>query len=270
MRLFNRKNVFLYCVIYFLLTIAVSIYNLIRGQVYDYLGYYHEIYRAIFLFVVMAIVDFIKNFSLKKGLLHNLIDFWPLLLLLGLWLYLEYQRGGLPLEKLKQWLLYILVALLILLFITGIIASILKYFGSSKKVYFSLKGLLLILLLVLPYVVYVFIRGKSSVLYLLFKSNVYLIALVFLMMLFITFLLTYTLKLSYDLLTILFIIAYYICFIVMYFMGVNFYMVALTELCFFVSTIAYSIHNKLTSSIVLSLIYYVLILLGSILYFNPF
>ncbi|MDO4500463.1 MAG: hypothetical protein Q4B60_04235 [Erysipelotrichaceae bacterium] len=270
MRLFNRKNIFLYCVLYFILTIGVSLYNLFKGVVHDPLGYYHEIYRAIFLFLVMALIDAIKNFSLKKGLINSLLEFWPLLLGLGLYALAEYKRGKLPLNLLKDYLWKFLIGLILLLLLIGILSTILKMLSSAKKIYFSITGLLYSLLLLSPAIIWLLVKGKNNTLYYLFTSRVYLIALIFFGLLIFTFLLTNTLKIRIDAVTIVFLVFYYICFTVLFFVEAKFYLVALLELCFFISTIAYSSNNRLSTSVVLSFIYYVLILLGSLMFYKPF
>lgn len=66
-KLFSKKNLYLFFMLYTLLTIAVSVYNLFFKSSYDYLGFWHEIYRFFFLLALLFTLNIITNFNFKKG-----------------------------------------------------------------------------------------------------------------------------------------------------------------------------------------------------------
>ena len=109
--MFKKKNLYLFCVLYTILTIGLSVFHFINGTIYDDLGYDHELFRAIFLFILLTTFYAIRHFKFNK-LVDSLLSFWPLLLGLLLFLYLRYKAGDISFDTLKKWLLFLLIGLL--------------------------------------------------------------------------------------------------------------------------------------------------------------
>ena len=102
----SSKVLKLYCILYTLISIAVNIYCLIIGH--DYTGLWHNIDRAIVLYLVMLLIVLLAHIKFNKKLINLLIYFLPLLLSLLAYSYLLYLRGIISEDLLIKLLLLVL------------------------------------------------------------------------------------------------------------------------------------------------------------------
>lgn len=271
-KLLNKKNLAIFFMLYTLLTIAVSIYNLLRGNVYDYLGFWHEIYRVFFLLICLLIFNIIKNFNFKKGLKSILDNIFPLLLALLAFIGLLYFKGDLDLDTIKKLLMYFILAVVAIALLKAMYSTlntwIKNVFLSKKKKYFSLSSLLLIFLLLLPCFIYFLVHGFNILTNLFKTNNFYLAGLIFFMLLIVALLISTKYKDSISLDVIILLLVYYISWFVIGFNNFNVFTICIMQVLGFLVLLMYEIHNNFEHCIPFSILIIILISIGSYFYFK--
>lgn len=262
MKIFNRKNIFLYCLIYTILTIGVSIYNLIRGQVYDSLGYYHEIYRALILALVLMILYYLTHFSFKRDFISSLLEMWPLLLvLLALWA-LNLLDGFVDVDLLKKYLLYGLLFLLGLIVLSILLKTLSKTIQAllkgSRKLMISFVGLLFVVIMLLPLVLLKAVIPFSESQIASLKGPLYIIAFIFLVLSCLCVILVTNTKNTIKPLCVTFIVVYYIIWLIVLLSEINLTALILLVISFFIPFMIYCINNAHGYSLLMLFIFEIL------------
>lgn len=273
-KIFSKRFFNLFCLIYTILTLVVSIYNLILGQNYDYLGYYHEIYRAFFVLFILLLADFISNFSLNKSLSYYLSKLLPLLLTFLAFGALLYYRGDLDIDlsDIRKVLMYVVGFILALILLLALIKTLATWlnniFKSNKKKYFSFMSLLLLALILLPIIAYHFIFINNNPLENILSSRWYAFGLIFFGLLVFCLLLSTKFKDNISFLTVFFLIIYYIFWFVIMIGRLNIYTFEIMQTMGFITILVYSIQNRFDHCIPISIIVYILIFVGALFFFK--
>lgn len=261
MKIFTKKNFYTFCLIFTVITICLSIYNLFVGHAYDSMGYFHELYRAIILLIALMILYYLRHLPFKRSIIDSLLEMWPLLAALGLLLLLKYLDGSIGLNTIKKYLLYGLLALLglfllaiLLNTLSKTIASILK---GSKKLSLSFVGLFFVLIMLLPLLLLPELKSFEEVLA-SFKGPLYIIAFVFLLLACITALLVSDYRIKIGPLSICFIVVYYVVWLIVLLSEISLTALVILLVSFFVPWLIYSISNRLHYSWLFCFVFIVL------------
>ena len=271
-KIFSKKNMYIFFLLYTLLTISVSIYNLIFNGNYDELGFWHEIYRFFFLLALLFGLNIIKNFNFKKGFKSILDNLLPLLLTLLAFAGLLYFKGDLDLDMLKRLLMYLLFAIIAFALLRSIYSTFKTWIKdtllSKRKKYFSMQSLIILLLLLLPIMIYYLVHGFDRLLVIFRTNNWYIGALILFILLVIALLISFNSKDQISLDIIICLLVYYIVWFVIGFNNLNIYTIELMQLIGFIVLFLYEKHNKLDHCVPLSLLIIVLISIGAYFHFN--
>lgn len=269
---FNAKILKLYCIFYTLITIAVNIYCLIIGH--DYTGLWHNIDRAIVLYLVMLLIVLIIHFRFKNKLINSLIHFLPLFISLLLYGYLLFIRGIIA----KDLLLKIALAFLILYVGLALIGSLWKAIkntsksiinsNSRKNLSFSPSGLLMIILIILPIILWIIIKGKDNLLFDLINNNLYLIAGILFLIISLGLLLSTNKNEKFDFSVLIFIVIYYICFLLCFLDVINVFIIQIGQVAACIALIIYEIRNKAYFSLSFIIAFAIIIFIACINYFG--
>lgn len=274
--IFNFKNLGIYSLIYVIVTISVSIFKLLNGINYDPLGYWREIDRACVLFIVFLAILTIKYFRFSKYIANILSQLLPLILAILAYLFLLYLRGIVGLDLFKKLLFYaavFFIAFFLLKWLLNTIFNLIESLSRSKalnKMRIELWGLLLIILLLIPFGIYFFFKEDTS--FILNYCNSYLSYLigVLLIILFMGILFTTKKKNKTGAPEIIMIIIYYFFFILFFLNIINIYVVLAIELFGLLSIVLYSIRNSISFNTALALLIYLLMILRALYYFTDF
>lgn len=270
-RIFDRKNINLFLLLYTIITIGVSIYNLLLNNNYDYLGYWHEIYRAIFLMFIILLFDIIRNFSFKKSLWSLLEELLPLLLCLLLFGLAMYLKGDLSLDKILNYILYALGILIGLALLFALYQSLKTYLINmfkGKKKYFSFMSLLLIVLLVIPIIVYYYVNKDNNTLKYLVSFNWYIVGIVLILIVCLALLLSTRLKDEISGLNIVFILLYYFAWVFIILNRIDIYTIQIMQALGFANLLIYELTNNFKHCIPFTLISYLLMFIGCSYFFK--
>lgn len=258
--------------LYTLLTIAVSVYNLFFKSSYDYLGFWHEIYRFFFLLALLLTLNIITNFNFKKGFKSILDNLLPLLLTLLAFGLLLYFKGDLDLDMIKKLLTYLIMVVVCLALLRSIYYALKTWIKetllSKRKKYLSLVSLLLIFLIILPCLIYYFIHGFSNLTSLFKTNNYYLAALILFVLLIIALSISFKNKDEISLDVIIGLLFYYILWFVIGFNNLNVYTIEIMQLLGFIVLLLYEKHNNLDHCVPISIFIIVLISIGAYIYFK--
>ena len=274
--LFTFKNLGIFSLIYTIITIIVSIVNIFRGNNYDPMGYWHEIDRALILLLLFILFFTIKYFHFSKNLANMLSQLLPLLLALLAYATLLNFRGFIPLDLFKKILFYTLLALLgffLLKWLLNTFFNLIDTLASSKslnKIRFEILGLILVLLLVLPFVLYLFFKESPSFIKIYTDNPFYIIIFVLLCILSLGIILTTKKKNKTGYAEFTMLIIYYIFFILLYFDFVNIYYVLLLQFFGLMVIVIYSLRNKYSFNVALSVLIYLIMILSALKYFTDF
>ena len=273
MKYFFSSKVFkLYCILYTLITIAVNIYCLIIG--YDYADLWHNIDRAIVLYLVMLFIVLLMHISFKGKLISLLGYFLPLLLSLLAYAYLLYLRGIISqglLLKLAIGALMLYAGLAILGSIWTGLKNTSKSLLSSRsmnKLSFEPYGLLIIALIILPMVLWHFLRGKENLLGQLAYTRFYLIAAILFLIVILGLLLTDKTNNKIPVASFIFIIVYYIFFILCFSNVINVFIVEIMQLCAGIALMIYEIRNRCYLSLFVTIIILIMIFYACLSFFG--
>lgn len=273
MKYFFSSKVFkLYCILYTLISIAVNIYCLIIGH--DYADLWHNIDRAIVLYLVMLFIVLLMHISFKGKLINLLGYFLPLFLSLLAYAYLLYLRGIIS----QSLLLKLAIGALMLYAGLAILGSIWTGLKNTSKSLFNSKsmnnlsfepyGLLIIALIVLPMILWHFLRGKENLLGQLAYTKFYLIAAILFLIVIIGLLLTSKRNNKIPVGSFIFIIVYYICFILCFFNVVNVFIVEILQVCAGIALMIYEIRNKCYLSLFTTIIIIIMIFYACLSFFG--
>lgn len=274
--LFTFKNLGIFSLIYTIITIIVSIVNIFRGNNYDPMGYWHEIDRALILLLLFILFFTIKYFHFSKNLANMLSQLLPLLLALLAYATLLNFRGFIPLDLFKKILFYTLLALLgffLLKWLLNTFFNLIDTLASSKslnKIRFEILGLILVLLLVLPFVLYLFFKESPSFIKIYTDNLFYIIIFILLCILSLGIILTTKKKNKTGYAEFTMLIIYYIFFILLYFDFVNIYYVLLLQFFGLMVIVIYSLRNKYSFNVALSVLIYLIMILSALKYFTDF
>lgn len=274
--LFTFKNLGIFSLIYTIITIIVSIVNIFRGNNYDPMGYWHEIDRALILLLLFILFFTIKYFHFSKNLANMLSQLLPLLLALLAYATLLNFRGFIPLDLFKKILFYTLLALLgffLLKWLLNTFFNLIDTLASCKslnKIRFEILGLILVLLLVLPFVLYLFFKESPSFIKIYTDNLFYIIIFVLLCILSLGIILTTKKKNKTGYAEFIMLIIYYIFFILLYFDFVNIYYVLLLQFFGLMVIVIYSLRNKYSFNVALSVLIYLIMILSALKYFTDF
>ena len=269
-KIFNSKNMNLFVLLFTICTIGVSIFNLIRGVGYDYLGYWHAIYRALFLLFLIVLIDVFRSFSFKNSLWGLLSQLLPLLLIALAFAFIRYLDGSLDFNNLLRYILYAIGFVAAIALIMALCRSIMAYITrmfKGKKKYFSFMSLLLIVLLIIPMFIYYYFNTTGNILFNVFENRWILIGTIFLGLVFVVLLLSTKLKDTISVLNIVFLVLYYIFWLIITYIviGVVFTQIVLGLL--FVCLLIYELTNTFHHCIAFTVISYLLLFIGFIYYF---
>ena len=274
--LFTFKNLGIFSLIYTIITIIVSIVNIFRGNNYDPMGYWHEIDRALILLLLFILFFTIKYFHFSKNIANMLSQLLPLLLALLAYATLLNFRGFIPLDLFKKILFYTLLALLgffLLKWLLNTFFNLIDTLASSKslnKIRFEILGLILVLLLVLPFVLYLFFKESPSFIKIYTYNLLYIIIFILLCILSLGIILTTKKKNKTGYAEFTMLIIYYIFFILLYFDFVNIYYVLLLQFFGLMVIVIYSLRNKYSFNVALSVLIYLIMILSALKYFTDF
>ena len=274
--LFTFKNLGIFSHIYTIITIIVSIVNIFRGNNYDPMGYWHEIDRALILLLLFILFFTIKYFHFSKNIANMLSQLLPLLLALLAYATLLNFRGFIPLDLFKKILFYTLLALLgffLLKWLLNTFFNLIDTLASSKslnKIRFEILGLILVLLLVLPFVLYLFFKESPSFIKIYTYNLLYIIIFILLCILSLGIILTTKKKNKTGYAEFTMLIIYYIFFILLYFDFVNIYYVLLLQFFGLMVIVIYSLRNKYSFNVALSVLIYLIMILSALKYFTDF
>lgn len=275
-RFFTFKNLGIFSLIYTIITIVVSIINIIKGQNYDSLGYWHEIDRALILLLLFILFFTIKYFHFSSNLANMLSQLLPLLLALLAFASLLHFRGFIPLDLFKKILFFSLLALFcffLLKWLFNTFFNLIDTLSKSKslnKIRFELLGFLLILLLILPFALYFIFKEDPSFIKIYTDNLFYIIIFILLIILAIGILLTTKRKNKVGYAEFIMIIIYYIFFILLYFDFINIYLILLLQFFGLMPIIIYSLRNKYSFNVALAVFIYLIMILSSLKYFTYF
>lgn len=275
-RFFTFKNLGIFSLIYTIITIVVSIINIVKGQNYDHLGYWHEIDRALILLLLFILFFTIKYFHFSSNIANMLSQLLPLLLALLTYASLLNFRGFIPLDLFKKILFFSLLALLcffLLKWLLNTFFNLIDTLSKSKslnKIRFELLGFLLILLLVLPFALYFIFKEDSSFIKIYTDNLFYIIIFILLIILAVGILLTTKRKNKVGYAEFIMIIIYYIFFILLYFDFVNIYLILLLQFFGLMPIIIYSLRNKYSFNVALAVFIYLIMILSALKYFTNF
>lgn len=274
--LFTFKNLGIFSLIYTIITIIVSIVNIFRGNNYDPMGYWHEIDRALILLLLFILFFTIKYFHFSKNIANMFSQLLPLLLALLAYATLLNFRGFIPLDLFKKILFYTLLALLgffLLKWLLNTFFNLIDTLASSKslnKIRFEILGLILVLLLVLPFVLYLFFKESPSFIKIYTDNLLYIIIFILLCILSLGIILTTKKKNKTGYAEFTMLIIYYIFFILLYFDFVNIYYVLLLQFFGLMVIVIYSLRNKYSFNVALSVLIYLIMILSALKYFTDF
>lgn len=267
--MFKKKNIYLYCLIFTVITICLSIFNFVNGSAYDSLGYYHELYRAIALFIFMSFIYAIRHFNFNK-LVDSLLSFWPLLLGLLLLIYFIYKEGNLSSDVLKKWLLILLFSIIGIILLFALISTLSKYLKDSvkgkSKLYFSMYGCLMTVLSGLPLILWKIFNGNST-LYRMFNTSYYLFSLIPLSLLVLSVLLSRKTKNVFTTLIYIILAVYYILWTIAYYSPFNIYLIQFIQIALLIAFVIYVLDNKMYTSLIYLIAFYICIFIGTLNFF---
>lgn len=274
--IFNFKNLGIYSLIYTIVTLAVSIFKLINGINYDPLGFWHEIDRACVLFIIFLLVLTIKYFRFSKYIGNILSQLLPLILAILGYLFLLYLRNIVSPDIFKKLLFYsavFFIAFFLLKWLFNTIFNLIDTLSRSKalnKMRIELWGLLIIILLLIPFGIYFFFKEDTSFIKNYCNSYLSYLTGVLLIILFLGILLTTKKKNKTGAPEIIMIIIYYFFFILFFLNIINIYVVLAIELFGLLSIVLYSIRNNISFNTALGLFIYLLMILRALYYFTDF
>ena len=266
----SSKVLKLYCILYTLISIAVNIYCLIIGH--DYTGLWHNIDRAIVLYLVMLLIVLLAHIKFNKKLINLLLYFLPLLLSLLAYSYLLYLRGIIS----EDLLIKLLLGTLILYAGLALISSIWKGIKNTSKslvngrsaLKFSPQGLLIVVLIVLPILLWYLINGKDNILFNLVNSYLYIVGAILFVIICIALLLSNNSKDKISIPVYVMLIVYYICFILCFFDVVNVFTVEILQICAGIALIIYELQNRSYVALILTIITLILIIYACLSFFG--
>ena len=246
-KLFRKKNILVFFLIYGILTLLVSLYHLIIGRNADPLGYWHEIYRFFFVLILLLLYDLLRNLNLKRNWKSFLEQLLPLLLALaGLGLVL-YLKGDLDLSRIATILGFLIGALIGLFFLRAIVKSLYNWlrsiFSGRKKIYFSFISLLLLVILFTPIVIYLLINRGIDLMKVFRDSVWYLASVILFLLLMIGLFLSGNQTDEFDPLTIILILLYYVSWFFIGYQGALFTHVLVMQILGCGVMLAYENHN---------------------------
>ncbi len=247
-KLFKKKNILTFFLIYGILTLLVSLYHLILGRNADPLGYWHEIYRFFFVLILLLLYDLLRNLNLRrnwKTLFEQLLPLLLALAALGLVLYL---KGDLDLKQVGRILMYILAGLIGIFFLRAIVQSLVNWlkslFSGRKKVYFSFMSLLLLIILIVPIVIYLLINADLDLIGIFRRNTWYLASLILFLLLSIGLFLSSNETDEFDPLTIIAILSYYVLWFLIGYQGPQTVRILFMQLLGCGSMLAYENRNR--------------------------
>ena len=260
---FNVKNIRRYCIIYTLLTLAVSLYCLYIGH--DYTGLWHDIDRAVVLFIVMLGTVLIIHINFRKKLIDQLTYFLPLFISLLAYAFLLYRRGVISMNLFIKLLggaliLYIAAAVLGSAW-TGLRNTSKSVFSSKtlKNLRFDIWGFLLLMLIILPCIIWHFVKGEGNVLSLMINTKVYIAAIILFVIMALTLLLTLNRDDHVTVPVWILMILYYVLFILCFSGVVNVFTVEMLQISGAAALIVYESENRRLISLVLNIVILIMI-----------
>ena len=257
---FTKKNLYTFFLLYFVLTIGVSIYNLVSGNNYDYLGFWHEIYRVFFVLFVLLTLDIIRSFSFKRGLKGILDKLWPLLLCLLSFVLLLYLKGDLDTDILKKILLYVLGLIIGIILFRWIYTTLKVWFRNifapNKKKYFSFSSLILISLLLVPAIIYMLANkiGFNSVI----SNRWYLMSMIVFALLSFGLLLSANNDDPIPVLTIIQVLLCYISWFILGYGSAGITSVFIVQVLASISLLSYENYNKFNHCVPVTILLFIL------------
>ena len=209
----------------------------------------------------------IKYFRFSKYIGNILSQLLPLILSILAYLFLLYLRGIVSPDIFKKLLFYSLVffiAFFLLKWLFNTIFNLIDSLSRSKalnRMRIELWGLLIIILLLIPFGIYFFFKEDSS--FIVNYCNSYLSYLtgVLLIILFLGVLFTARKKNKTGAAEIIMIVIYYFFFILFYLNIINIYVILAIELFGLLSIVLYSVRNSISFNTALALLIYLLIYL---------
>ncbi len=266
---FRKQNILTFFLIYGILTIAVSLFYLIAGIQTDPLGYWHEIYRFFFVLILLLLFDFIRNLSLKKSCRSFLGQLLPLLIaLLGFGAVL-YLKGDIGLDRIIRYLMYFLAAVIGIFLLRAVFNALRSWlknlFSGKRKIYFSFMSLLLLVILAIPFGIYILIIRSRSFVY-LSGNGWYLASLIVLVLVLIGLFLSQNPTDEFNPLTIILILCYYVIWFLIGYYGITKFRIILMQLSGCGILLAYENHNGFHHCIALTML--LALLSGIAAYFN--
>ena len=266
-KIFRKKNVLLFFLIYGILTVLVSLFHLISGTQADPLGYWHEIYRFFFVLILMLLYDFIRNLSFRKNWKSFLEQLIPLLLALAGFAAVLYLKGDIDLKRIRDLLMYFISGLIGFLLLRAIFNALRDWFrnlfSGRKKIYFSFMSLLLLVILMIPPMIdLLFIHSLTGTKIL---NYWYIAAAVIGILLLIGLFLSQNQTDEFDPLTIILILVYYVLWFLIGYNGVSFLSILLMQLSGCGILLAYENHNEFHHCISLTMLLALLLTIAAYL-----
>lgn len=274
--IFTFKNLGIYSLIYTIITIIVSLINILKGQAYDPMGYWREIDRAIILLLLFILFYTIKHFHFSSNLTSMLGQLLPLLLALLGYMTMLHFRGFIPFDLFKKILFFALLAFFgffLLKWLINTFLNLIDSLSNSKslnKLRFEFLGLLLIILLILPFIFYFFFKESPSFIKIYTNNLFYIIIFILFCILSLGIILTTKRKNKTGYAEYIMMIIYYIFFILIYFDFINIYLVLLLQLFGLMAIIIYSLRNKYSFNVALCILIYLIMILYALKYFTDF
>ncbi|MBR3228160.1 MAG: hypothetical protein IKF68_06400 [Erysipelotrichaceae bacterium] len=269
---FNAKVIRRYCIIYTLLTLTVNIFCIYRG--YDYTGIWHDIDRAIVLFIVMLGTLLVIHISFRKKLIDQLGYFLPLFVSLLAYAFLLYIRGVIA----RSLFIKLLAAALILYIATAVLGSVWTSLRNTsrsmlssktlKNLRFDVRGFLLLLLILLPMVIWHLVKGEGNVLALMISTKVYIAAIVIFVIMAVSLILTISKDDHISVPVWVLIVVYYVLFILCFSGVVNVFTVEMLQISAAAALMVYESENRRIISLVLSIVILIMIFYACLSYFG--
>ena len=271
-KLFSKKNLYLFFLLYTLLTLAVSIFNLAAGKERDPLGFWHEIYRFFFLLILLLLIDMIRSFSFRKGIRSILDRLWPLLLSLLAFGVLLYLKGDLDLDMLKKGLLYLLALIAGLILLSAMYSTMKVWLrnmlSASKKKYFSFRSILLTVLILIPWFLYFMINTHLDLDQLLMGNAWYFASAVVFVLAAAGLLLTQNEEDMLSVLTLILLLLYYIFWFMIGYGRADMALVMIMQTAGCAAMLAYENENRFTHCIPFTILLLILLTAGAYFYFK--
>ena len=269
---FNAKTIRRYCIIYTLLTLAVNVFCLYIGH--DYTGLWHNIDRAIVLFIVMLGTLLIVHINFRKKLIDQLLYFLPLFISLLAYAFLLYRRGIVA----RGLLIKLLIGALILYVAAAVLGSVwasLKNTSKSllssktlKSLRFDVFGFILLILTLLPAIIWHFVKGEGNVLALMIKGRVYIVAIILFVIMAVAIVLTLNKDDRISVPVWILVVVYYVIFILCFSGVVNVFIVEMLQISAAAALIVYETENRRIIALILSIVILILVFYACLSYFG--